>query len=99
MRELHARNPFCAPALLSAFSALLAFAFAVSPPLAFAQTGQGTITGTVTDLSGAVIPAVNVQLSSARTGFTYRPPQTWKGSFVCPTSTPANTPPRSKPRL
>ena len=38
---------------------------------AFAQTGQGTIVGRVTDTTSGIVPGVAVHLQHAGTGFTY----------------------------
>lgn len=45
---------------------LLGFLFSI--PLSLAQTGQGTVTGTVTDLSQAIVPKADVTLTNAATG-------------------------------
>jgi hypothetical protein len=42
--------------------------FLLSIPLALAQTGEGTVTGTVTDLSQAIVPNAGVTLTHVTTG-------------------------------
>jgi len=42
--------------------------FLLSIPLSLAQTGQGTVTGTVTDLSQAIVPKADVTLTNKATG-------------------------------
>ena len=44
--------------------------FLLSVPLSWAQTGQGTVTGTVTDLSQAIVPKATVTLTNVATGVT-----------------------------
>jgi hypothetical protein len=48
------------------------------------QTGQGTITGTVTDSGGAVMPNVSVRVVNAATGFTYAAVTNAEGLFRVP---------------
>lgn len=49
---------------------VLIFTFLVIQPLTAAQENTGTITGVVTDDTGAVLPGVTVTLRQAQTGFT-----------------------------
>ncbi len=42
----------------------------LSVPWSLAQTGQGTVTGTVTDLSQAIVPMADVTLTNVATGVT-----------------------------
>src|SRR5438309_1129498 len=49
--------------------------------LAFAQAPTGTISGTVTDESGAVIPNATVTITDKATGFTRSPKVTAEGLF------------------
>ncbi len=42
--------------------------FLLSVPLSLAQTGEGTATGTVTDVSQAIVPAADVTLTNVATG-------------------------------
>src|SRR5262245_38933292 len=50
----------------------------------YAQTGQGTLTGSVTDSSGAVIPAVAVVIKNEKTGFTYNAVTNEQGIYRVP---------------
>ena len=50
----------------------LAGLFLVFSLAAFAQGDRGTITGTVTDPTGAVIPNANIQLTNSETSATYQ---------------------------
>jgi hypothetical protein len=49
-----------------------------------AQTGQGTITGIVTDSSGAAIPNVNIRISGKDTGFNYTSVTNEEGLYRAP---------------
>ena len=51
------------------FVFLLAFLTQAAAPSLFAQTGAGTITGTVTDASGAVIPNAKVSIQNPVSGY------------------------------
>jgi len=42
--------------------------FAIAKSLAFGQGGSGTITGTLTDPAGAVIPGATVEATNTQTG-------------------------------
>ena len=46
---------------------------------AYSQTGQGTLTGSVTDSSGAIISGVSVIVRNQNTGFTYNAVTTPEG--------------------
>src|ERR1700727_263974 len=46
--------------------------FFICAAAAFAQGDRGTITGTVTDPTGAVIPNANIQLTNTDTAATYQ---------------------------
>ncbi|HEY1759178.1 MAG TPA: carboxypeptidase-like regulatory domain-containing protein [Bryobacteraceae bacterium] len=50
--------------------------------LAFGQVGNGTITGTVTDQAGAVIPGAMVQVKNAETGSTFSGITTSTGNYT-----------------
>jgi hypothetical protein len=50
----------------------------------YAQTGQGTLTGSITDSSGAVIPAVAVVIKNEKTGFTYNAVTNEQGIYRVP---------------
>ena len=68
--------------LLSLF--LLWGVMAFSGAVVYAQTGQGTLTGTITDSSGAVIPAVSVLVKNQGTGFTYNGVTNQEGIYRVP---------------
>ncbi len=51
---------------------------------AFSQTGQGTITGLVTDSSGAIVQGVSVRITSQATGFAYTPQTNEQGLYRAP---------------
>ena len=50
----------------------------------YAQTGQGTLTGSVTDSSGAIISGVSVIVRNQNTGFTYNAGTTQEGIYRVP---------------
>jgi hypothetical protein len=52
--------------------------------LAYAQTDRGTLTGTVTDPSGGMIPAAKVVLTNLDTGLTYETVTTATGNYTLP---------------
>src|SRR5215471_12088298 len=62
--------------------ALLAFT-------AFAQSNQGTITGTISDPSGAVIATAQIEVKNSETGIVYRGGTSATGNYVIPV--PAGT--------
>src|SRR5262245_57599262 len=51
---------------------------------AIAQTDRGTITGTVSDASGAVVPGVTVEARNVGTGATYQAGSSETGNFTLP---------------
>src|SRR3954468_16528396 len=55
----------------------------------FPQANQGSITGTVTDQSGAVIPNARVEITNSATGAVYQGGASETGNFVVPV--PAGT--------
>ena len=55
-----------------------------SGAVVYAQTGQGTLTGSITDSSGAVIPAVAVVVKNENTGFTYNAVTNEEGIYRVP---------------
>src|SRR6058998_1877994 len=81
---------FCNGSLLMQTLKLCISVFVFSA-LAFAQITTGTISGTVTDSTGAVVPGVNVTLKSVEKGITrtvrtdeggrYRAPELALGSY------------------
>jgi Carboxypeptidase regulatory-like domain len=56
---------------------------------AFAQSNQGTITGTISDPAGAVVPAAVIQVRNAETGVVYQGGTSNTGNYVIPV--PAGT--------
>ena len=63
---------------------LLFGALVFSGAVVYAQTGQGTLTGSITDSSGAVIPAVAVVVKNQNTGFTYNAVTNEEGIYRVP---------------
>src|SRR5260370_37673791 len=61
-----------------AFAGLLVLA-----PIASAQKSSGTITGTLTDPSGAVVPGATVSVVNERTGAARAAATNEEGSFSC----------------
>src|SRR5438309_9657410 len=57
---------------------------------AFAQTDRGTLTGTVSDPSGAVIPGVSIEAKNVQTGATYQAGSSETGNYTLAQS-PAGT--------
>ena len=53
-------------------------------PLAFSQNGTGTITGTVSDQSGAVIPNAVVTIVEIQTGLKHETPTNSSGAYTVP---------------
>lgn len=49
---------------------------------AFAQTDRGTITGTISDPAGAVIPNAAIEAKNAQTGATYKAATTGTGNYT-----------------
>jgi hypothetical protein len=54
------------------------------PIAAFSQTANGTITGTVTDASGAVIPGVTLEVKNTDTGVVFQTISTETGTYFAP---------------
>ncbi len=50
----------------------------------FAQSERGTITGTVRDASGAVVPDAKVQLTNTQTGVNFTAPSNANGEYTVP---------------
>jgi len=63
---------------------LIAVFICVSATVAFAQTDRGTITGTVSDATGAVIPGVMIEAKSVSTGAVYQAGSSETGNFTLP---------------
>jgi hypothetical protein len=69
------------------FSYTIAFVLCLSlliPIAAFSQTANGTITGTVTDASGAVIPGVTLEVKNTDTGVVFQTISTETGTYFAP---------------
>ncbi|MCX6598331.1 MAG: carboxypeptidase regulatory-like domain-containing protein [Acidobacteria bacterium] len=64
----------------SRFAALLLLSFGAL----FAQSERGTITGTVTDTSGAVIPGAKVIITNTQTGVAVNVPSNESGDYTIP---------------
>ncbi|MBV8845163.1 MAG: carboxypeptidase regulatory-like domain-containing protein, partial [Bryobacterales bacterium] len=65
----------------SKWTALAVFLTALSM---YAQSNQGTITGTISDPSGAVIATADIQVKNADTGIVYRGGTSSTGNYVIP---------------
>jgi len=64
---------------LAAFACLFLFALA-----AYGQGGNGSITGTITDSSGAVVPTVSIEVKNADTGAVFHSGTSNTGNYVVP---------------
>src|SRR5215475_14120218 len=51
---------------------------------AFAQSTNGTITGTISDPSGAVVPTAQIEVKNQDTGIVYRGGTSATGNYVIP---------------
>src|SRR5579862_7578355 len=58
-----------------------AFALAIA---AFGQTNIGSITGTISDPAGAVVPGANIEVKNADTGAVYQGGTSATGNYVIP---------------
>lgn len=67
-----------------AYAILACLAYALFLPAGYAQTVYGSITGTVTDPSGAVVPNAKVQVRGVQTGTAFDGVSTSSGSFNFP---------------
>src|SRR3954470_8066985 len=52
--------------------------------VALSQSGQGSVEGTITDTSGAVVPGVNIKLTNAGTGLSFTTASNESGYFRFP---------------
>ncbi len=77
-------SPFWACLLLAAFTVFLA------PSFSFGQTVNASLTGTVTDASGAVVPGVAVTATNTATGISTKTTTGPAGTYNLP-SLPAGT--------
>src|SRR5215831_958444 len=62
----------------------VAFSMLVSALCAFGQTDRGTITGTISDASGAVIPGATIQAKNTDTGLVYTAGSSETGNYTLP---------------
>ena len=60
--------------------ALVCFSLLTLPALA--QTDRGTLTGTVSDATGAVVPGVSIEAKNAQTGATYQAGSSETGNYT-----------------
>ena len=58
--------------------------FAVLASLTLGQVGSGTITGTITDQSGAIVPGATVEVRNTETGVVFRGVSTSAGNYTIP---------------
>ena len=61
---------------------LVAALAAVTLTSIFAQSNQGTITGAISDPTGAVVPAAQIEVKNAETGVVYRGGTSASGNYV-----------------
>src|SRR2546425_12555170 len=76
-------------AMKNNFARILFAIFLLSSTLASAQTFTATLTGTVSDPNGAVIPGVTVTITNARTGVAKRVLTDDSGRYVAPLLQPS----------
>jgi hypothetical protein len=69
---------------LSWLSIFLLCALLSAPPAVFAQSDRGTITGTVSDPAGAVVPAATLTLTNTGTAAAYDTVTTGTGNYALP---------------
>jgi hypothetical protein len=62
----------------------LAFTAALLSVAAFGQSTNGSITGVVTDMSGAVVAGADITVRNSDTGFTYAANSTTTGNYTVP---------------
>jgi len=63
-------------------SVLVIVCLFLSTLAAFAQTDRGTLTGTVSDATGAVIPGVAIEAKNVQTGATYQAGSSEIGNYT-----------------
>src|SRR5690242_14687147 len=76
-KEIGVSSAPLAMRLLAALACLLLAALA-----AFGQGGNGSITGTITDSSGAVVPAVSIEVKNSETGAVFNGGTSNTGNYV-----------------
>lgn len=67
---------------MRSFSLRISVLVAAAAAMAFGQVGNGTITGTVTDPAGAVVPGASVQAKNAETGIGFPAVSTNTGNYT-----------------
>src|SRR5260370_26667121 len=67
---------------MRAGSLVVAICLLLSSRTAFGQTDRGTITGAVSDATGAVIPGVSVEARNAQTGAVYQAGSSETGNYT-----------------
>src|SRR2546430_16929676 len=70
--------------MLRPFRAAWLSVFLFSGAAMYAQTGQGILTGSITDTTGAIISGVSVVVRNQNTGFTYTAVSTQEGIYRVP---------------
>ena len=70
-------------------AAILCSAIFWIPGSAFAQQGNGSISGTVTDSTGAVVPGANMTATQTATGLTLKTVTSGEGTYVFPSLAPS----------
>ncbi len=68
----------------AAGSVLIALGLLLLAPFAFGQGGTGTITGTITDPTGAAVASANVEARNVETGAVYTGASTASGNYAIP---------------
>ncbi|HZD76473.1 MAG TPA: carboxypeptidase-like regulatory domain-containing protein, partial [Acidobacteriaceae bacterium] len=61
---------------------LMCLCFLLTAGIASAQVDQGTITGTVTDNTGAIVPGAQVTLTATDTGLTLQAKSNGSGNYT-----------------
>ena len=87
MQTTHSKKitvPILRPARLLLVIGLAILAVALLAPAAFAQVLNGTLSGTVTDPSGAVVPGASVTATDPATNQTYRANTDQSGNYALP---------------
>jgi len=87
MRKCSTASLFRSAGRLGSFILLVSLVLLFSS-LALAQRDLGTLTGTVTDPSGAVVPGATVTISEASTGQNYKLQTSSSGDFTRPALPP-----------
>ncbi len=75
---------------LISFGCLIVFSCFLFSAVALAQSTAATLSGTVTDSSGALIPGANVTISNNATGLQRQTVTNDEGSFTIPLLPPSN---------